>query len=79
MTSRTTIIADKHNDKVTRYIKKHLVKAGLTGGVNVWYGNTCLHTRIERDLSCIEIWSLLLDIKTVIMSVFRGLVHKNAQ
>ena len=72
------MIADKHNDKVLRYIKKHLVKAGLTGGMHVWYGNTCLHTRIERDLYYIEIWSFLLDIKTIIMSAFRGLVHKNA-
>ena len=71
---------DKYKDEVPHYNKKHLVKAGLTGWAQVhgWRGNTCLHTRIEHDLYYIENWSLWLDIKIIIMTVFRGLVHKNA-
>mgnify|MGYP000264170786 CR=1 FL=1 len=71
---------EKYKDKVQHYMKKHLVKAGLTGWAQVhgWRGNTCLHTRIEHDLYYIENWSLWLDIKIIIMTVFRGLVHKNA-
>ena len=71
---------EKYKDEIPRYMKKHLVKAGLTGWAQVhgWRGDTCLHTRIEYDLYYIENWSIWLDIKIIIMTVFRGLVHKNA-
>lgn len=71
---------EKYKDEIPHYMKKHLVKAGLTGWAQVhgWRGNTCLHTRIEHDLYYIENWSLWLDIKIIVMTVFRGLVHKNA-
>jgi len=71
---------EKYKDEVPHYMKKHLVKAGLTGWAQVhgWRGNTCLHTRIEHDLYYIENWSLWLDIKIIVMTIFRGLVHKNA-
>jgi putative colanic acid biosynthesis UDP-glucose lipid carrier transferase len=74
------VFVEQYKDEVPHYNKKHLVKAGLTGWAQVhgWRGNTCLHTRIEHDLYYIENWSLWLDIKIIIMTVFRGLVHKNA-
>ena len=74
------IFVEKYKDEIPHYMKKHLVKAGVTGWAQVhgWRGNTCLHTRIEHDLYYIENWSLWLDIKIIIMTVFRGLVHKNA-
>jgi len=74
------MFVDKYKDEIPHYMKKHLVKAGVTGWAQVhgWRGNTCLHTRIEHDLYYIENWSLWLDIKIIIMTVFRGLVHKNA-
>ena len=74
------MFVDKYKDEIPHYMKKHLVKAGVTGWAQVhgWRGNTSLHTRIEHDLYYIENWSLWLDIKIIIMTVFRGLVHKNA-
>jgi putative colanic acid biosynthesis UDP-glucose lipid carrier transferase len=74
------VFVEQYRDEIPHYMKKHLVKAGVTGWAQVhgWRGNTCLHTRIEHDLYYIENWSLWLDIKIVIMTVFRGLVHKNA-
>lgn len=74
------MFVERYKDEVPHYMKKHLVKAGLTGWAQVhgWRGNTCLHTRIEHDLYYIENWSLWLDIKIIIMTVLRGLVHKNA-
>lgn len=74
------VFVEQYKDEVPHYMKKHLVKAGVTGWAQVhgWRGNTCLHTRIEHDLYYIENWSLWLDIKIIIMTVFRGLVHKNA-
>ena len=74
------MFVEKYKDEIPHYMKKHLVKAGLTGWAQVhgWRGNTCLHTRIEHDLYYIENWSLWLDIKIIIMTIFRGLVNKNA-
>jgi len=74
------VFVEQYKDEVPHYNKKHLVKAGLTGWAQVhgWRGNTCLHTRIEHDLYYIENWSLWLDIKIIFMTMFRGLVHKNA-
>jgi len=74
------MFVEKYKDEIPHYMKKHLVKAGLTGWAQVhgWRGNTCLHTRIEHDLYYIENWSLWLDIKIIVMTIFRGLVHKNA-
>jgi len=74
------MFVEKYKDEIPHYMKKHLVKAGVTGWAQVhgWRGNTCLHTRIEHDLYYIENWSLWLDIKIIIMTILRGLVHKNA-
>lgn len=74
------VFVERYKDEVPHYMKKHLVKAGVTGWAQVhgWRGDTCLHTRIEHDLYYIENWSLWLDVKIIIMTVFRGLVHKNA-
>jgi putative colanic acid biosynthesis UDP-glucose lipid carrier transferase len=74
------VFVEKYKDEIPHYMKKHLVKAGVTGWAQVhgWRGNTCLHTRIEHDLYYIENWSLWLDIKIIVMTVFRGLIHKNA-
>jgi putative colanic acid biosynthesis UDP-glucose lipid carrier transferase len=74
------VFVEQYKDEVPHYNKKHLVKAGLTGWAQVhgWRGNTCLHTRIEHDLYYIENWSLWLDIKIIVMTIFRGLIHKNA-
>ena len=74
------MFVEQYKNEIPHYMKKHLVKAGVTGWAQVhgWRGNTCLHTRIEHDLYYIENWSLWLDIKIIVMTIFRGLVHKNA-
>ena len=49
----------------------------LCGGAG-WRGDTDLKTRIEYDLYYIENWSLWLDLKIIVMTVFKGFVNKNA-
>ncbi len=67
-------------DKIPGYMKKHMVKAGITGWaqVNGWRGNTDIKKRLEYDLYYIEHWSLWLDIKIILLTLFKGFVHKNA-
>ena len=74
------MFVDQFKDEIPNYMKKHLVKAGITGWAQVhgWRGDTDLHTRIEYDLYYIEHWSLWLDLKIIVMTVFKGFVNKNA-
>lgn len=67
-------------EQVPDYMKKHIVKAGITGWaqVNGWRGNTDIHKRIEYDLYYIKYWSLWFDLKIIFMTVLRGFINKNA-
>lgn len=71
---------EKFKDEIPGYMKKHLVKAGITGWAQIhgWRGDTDLKTRIEYDLFYIDNWSLLLDLKIIFYTPWRGLVNKNA-
>jgi len=67
-------------EKIPRYMQRHKMKAGITGWaqVNGWRGNTSLEKRIQHDLYYIQNWSLLLDVKIMLMTVWKGFVHRNA-
>ena len=66
---------EQFKEHIPGYMKKHLVKAGITGWaqVNGWRGDTDLSKRIEYDLYYIEHWSLWLDCKIILMTVFPAL------
>jgi putative colanic acid biosynthesis UDP-glucose lipid carrier transferase len=74
------VFVEKFKDEIPSYMQKHMVKAGITGWaqVNGWRGDTNLQARIEHDLYYIDNWSLWLDLKIIFMTIFKGLVHKNA-
>jgi exopolysaccharide biosynthesis polyprenyl glycosylphosphotransferase len=59
-------------DKVYRYGDRHRVKSGITGWsqVNGLRGKTSLSDRVEWDNYYIENWSLWLDIKILLMTVW---------
>jgi Undecaprenyl-phosphate glucose phosphotransferase len=71
-------------EAVAEYAARHRVKPGLTGWaqVNGWRGETDtvekIRRRVDHDLYYIENWSLLLDIKIVLMTVLTVLRGKNA-
>ncbi|WOF72445.1 undecaprenyl-phosphate glucose phosphotransferase [Parvibaculaceae bacterium PLY_AMNH_Bact1] len=66
------------------YSKRHIVKPGITGWaqINGYRGETrdpsMMEKRIEYDLHYIENWSLWFDIKIILLTPFRGLIHPNA-
>ena len=74
------MFVEQFKEEIPDYMKKHMVKAGITGWAQVhgWRGDTDLKTRIEYDLYYIENWSLWLDMKIIVMTVFKGFVNKNA-
>lgn len=71
---------DQFREKIPKYMVKHQVRPGITGWaqVNGWRGDTCINKRIEYDLYYIENWSMSLDIKILIMTIFKGFLNKNA-
>jgi Undecaprenyl-phosphate glucose phosphotransferase len=71
-------------DVVTNYIARHRVKPGITGWaqINGWRGETDseekILRRVEHDLYYIENWSLWLDIKIILKTVFVVFERSNA-
>ena len=67
-------------EEIPRYMVKHQVRPGLTGWaqVNGLRGDTSIKDRIKFDIYYIENWSVLFDIRIMFMTVFRGLIKKNA-
>ncbi|EIY2678217.1 undecaprenyl-phosphate glucose phosphotransferase [Raoultella planticola] len=77
-----------HNEEYRKLIKgymlRHKVKPGITGLAQIsgCRGETDtldkMERRIEYDLEYIRSWSIALDIKIVILTVFKGFVSKTA-
>jgi len=65
---------------IPRYMERHKEKAGMTGWaqVNGLRGDTSIIERTKYDLWYIENWSVLLDIKIIIRTVFRAVGDRNA-
>ena len=74
------VFVEQFRASVPGYMLKHTVPAGITGWAQVhgWRGDTSLEKRIEYDLYYIQHWSLKLDLKIVLLTLFKGFVHKNA-
>jgi Undecaprenyl-phosphate glucose phosphotransferase len=75
-----TWVVEEMRSQIPRYILKHKVPAGITGWAQIhgWRGDTSLEKRIEYDLWYIQHWSLKLDLKIMVMTVWKGLVARNA-
>ncbi|KPU43697.1 UDP-glucose:undecaprenyl-phosphate glucose-1-phosphate transferase [Oxobacter pfennigii] len=71
---------EQFKEEIPKYMIKHQVRPGITGWaqVNGFRGDTSIKKRIEHDLYYIENWTLWLDIKIVFLTIFNGLVNKNA-
>jgi Undecaprenyl-phosphate glucose phosphotransferase len=69
---------------ISLFSRRHNVKPGITGWaqVNGYRGDTDtlekMQRRVEHDLYYIDNWSLLLDIKIMIMTLFSRKVYWNA-
>lgn len=73
-----------YKDLVESYMQRHKVKPGITGWAQVsgYRGETDtlekMQKRVQYDLWYIDNWSLWLDFKIILMTVFKGFVNKNA-
>ncbi len=77
-----------HNEEyrklIAGYMLRHKVKPGITGWaqINGWRGETDtldkMEKRIEYDLWYIRRWSVLLDLKIIFKTMFKGFSGQNA-
>lgn len=74
------VLIEGFRHEIPGYMLRHKMKAGITGWaqVNGWRGNTSLSKRIEYDLFYIQNWSLTLDLRIMVMTLWKGFVHENA-
>ncbi|MEW5838454.1 MAG: undecaprenyl-phosphate glucose phosphotransferase [Pseudomonadota bacterium] len=75
---------EQYKELIDDYMQRHKVKPGITGWaqINGYRGETDtlekMQKRIEYDLYYIEHWSLWFDLKIIILTIFKGFIHKNA-
>ena len=67
-------------EDVSRYNHRHYLKVGITGWaqVNGWRGDTSIHKRVEYDLYYLRNWSMTFDLKIILLTMFRGMIARNA-
>ena len=70
----------KFLQEVARYNNRHALKVGITGWaqVNGWRGDTSIEKRVEFDLYYLQNWSLAFDLRIIVMTIFSGLINRNA-
>ncbi len=74
----------EYSAAINEYLSRHRVKPGITGWaqVNGFRGETrtldLMRQRVQYDLYYIEHWSVLFDLRILLMTLFVGFVHRNA-
>ena len=65
---------EKFREEIPLYMVKHQVRPGITGWaqINGFRGDTDVARRIELDLWYIDHWSIALDLKILLKTVFGG-------
>jgi Undecaprenyl-phosphate glucose phosphotransferase len=68
------VFIEEFRREIPGYMLRHKTKAGLTGWAQVhgWRGDTSLHERVEHDLYYIQNWSIGLDVRILLLTLFRG-------
>ncbi len=75
---------EEYRKKIQGYMLRHKMKPGITGlaQINGFRGETDtldkMEGRIHYDLLYIQTWTLLLDLKIIFLTVFKGFSNKNA-
>ncbi len=74
------VFIEQFRKTIPNYMARHCVKSGITGWAQVhgWRGNTSLRKRIQYDLYYITHWTPWLDLRILWMTLFHGIVHRNA-
>ncbi len=62
---------EKFKDDIPQYFQRHKVKSGITGWaqVNGLRGDTSISERTQYDIYYVENWSLVFDIKIILLTI----------
>lgn len=73
------VYVQEFRHKIPRYMERHREKAGMTGWaqVNGLRGDTSIAARTSHDLWYVENWSLWLDIKIILRTVWQTVSNKS--
>lgn len=75
---------EEYSTVINGYLSRHRVKPGITGWaqINGFRGETqtveLMRQRVQHDLYYIENWSVLFDLRILVMTLFVGFIHRNA-
>ncbi|CAG2161205.1 undecaprenyl-phosphate glucose phosphotransferase [Cupriavidus numazuensis] len=75
---------DQYSKLVSGYMQRYRIKPGITGWaqVNGYRGETDrlekMEGRIACDLYYLGNWSFALDMRIIVATIFKGLIHRNA-
>ena len=74
------VFVEEFRASIPGYMLRHKMKSGMTGWaqVNGWRGSTSIEKRIQFDLHYIGNWSLGFDLKILWLTLWKGLINKNA-
>ena len=74
------VYVNRFRRAIPRYMERHWEKSGITGWaqVNGLRGDTSIEERTKYDLWYNENWSLLLDLKILLRTVFKTIRSGNA-
>jgi Undecaprenyl-phosphate glucose phosphotransferase len=65
---------------IPRYMLRHKIQAGITGWAQIhgYRGDTSIEERLRYDLEYIQRWSLVFDLKILLLTLVKGFFHKHA-
>ena len=69
---------EQFRTEIPLYMVKHQVRPGITGWaqVNGLRGDTSIEERIQHDIYYIENWSLLFDIRILLLTLWKGIINQ---
>jgi len=75
-----TFFVQKFRHEIPRYMERHNIKCGITGWaqINGLRGSeSSIPRRIQYDLYYMRNWSLMFDLKIILLTAFNVLLHRN--
>jgi len=74
------VFIEQFRHELPGYMLRHKVKAGMTGWAQVhgWRGDTSLQERLEHDIHYIQNWSMMLDLRILLLTLRHVLFGRNA-
>jgi len=75
-----SVFVEKFKQSIPKYLERHRVKSGITGWaqINGLRGNTPIEERTEYDVYYVENWSLSLDFRIILRTLWAVIVGENS-